>query len=112
MQATDKIRDKTKPQVIQTTPVSASSRQVAHFYQRSITNTHANTSFLHLCNSIMGTITQTPKHLNEEWARLMRKGRYFSYKERGHTTYDCFKKGKIVAISEGVSEDNNSQEKV
>ncbi len=59
----------------------------------------------------MGTMTPTPHHSDEERARLMKEGRCFSCKERGHTAYDCPRKVKIAAILEGVSEDSNSQGK-
>ena len=111
MQAIDRIRDRTKPQATQPTPASVSIREVVHPYQRPVTNTRANSSFSRLSNSIMGTMTPMPQHSNEKRARLMKEGKYFSCKERGHTTYDCLKKGKIAAISEGVSEDSDSQGK-
>ena len=38
----------------------------------------------------------------------MKKGKCFSCKKKGHTTYNCSKKGKIAAISESISEDSNS----
>ena len=56
-------------------------------------------------------MTLTPQYLDEKQAHLMRKGRCFSCKEKGHTVYDCLRKGKIAAISEGLIEDNSSQEK-
>ncbi len=59
----------------------------------------------------MGIITLTPQHSDEERVRLMKEGRYFNCKERGHTAYDCPKKGKIAAISEDVSKDNDSKRK-
>ena len=111
MQATDRIRDRIKPQATRATPASASMRQVTHPYQRPVTNTRANTSFLRLSSSITGTMTPTPQYLDEKRARLMKEGRCFSYKERGHTTYDCPRKGKIAAISESISEDSDSQGK-
>ncbi len=60
MQATDRIRDRIKPQATRATPASASMRQVTHPYQRPVTNTRANTSFSHLSSSITGTMTPTP----------------------------------------------------
>lgn len=39
----------------------------------------------------------------------MKERRYFSYKKRGHTAYNCPKKGEIAVIQEGVSEDSDSQ---
>ncbi len=41
----------------------------------------------------------------------MKESRCFSCKERGHTVYDCPRKRKIAAISEGINKDNNSQGK-
>ena len=111
MQATNRIRDRIKPQAIQATPVSAFMRQVTHPYQRPVTNIRANISFSCLSSSITGIITPTTQHSDEKWARLMKKGRCFSCKERGHTIYDCPRKEKIAAISENISEDSDSQEK-
>ena len=37
----------------------------------------------------------------------MKNGRYFSCKKKGHNAYNCPKKRKIAAISEGISEDSN-----
>lgn len=44
--------------------------------------------------------------------RLINKGKCFSCKKRGHTTYDCFRKGKIAAIFGIVHEENNNQKEV
>ena len=109
MQATNRIKDRTKLlQLTQTlVPIYSSTKT----YQVPITNSCANTSFSRLSNSITGTIMLTPQHSEKGRARLMKEGRCFSCKERGHTAYNCPKKGKIAAISEGVSEDSNSQEK-
>ncbi len=111
MQATDKIRDRIKPQATQATPASNFMRQVTHPYQRPVTNTRANTLFSCLSSSITGTMTPTRQHSDEERARLMKEGRCFSCKEKDHTTYDYPRKGKIAAISESISEDSDSQRK-
>ena len=76
-----------------------------------VTNSHANNFFSCFSSSIAGTVTPTPQQLKEEQKRLMKKSRCFSYKERGHTAYDCPEKEKIAAILGCVSEDNNSQGK-
>ena len=52
-----------------------------------------------------------PQHLDEKQIRLIKEGRCFSYKKRGYIAYHCLKKGKIIAISEGVSKDSNSKGK-
>ncbi len=111
MQAIDRIRDRIKPQATWATPASTSIRQVTYPYQRLVTNTYVNTLFLRFSSSITGTITPRPQHSDEEQVRLMREGRCFSCKERGHTAYDCPRKGKIAALSESISKDSNSQEK-
>ena len=46
-------------------------------------------------------------HLKKKQAQLMKEGRCFNCKKRGHITYNCSKKGKIAAILENVSKDNN-----
>ena len=109
MQATDRIRDRTKP--LRSTQTSAPTYSSTKTYQVPVTNSRANPSFSRLSSSITGTVTPTPRHSEEERARLMKEGRCFSCKKRGHTAYDYPKKGKIAAISEGVSEDSNSQGK-
>ena len=76
-----------------------------------ISNSHANTFFFRFSSSITEIVTPTLRHLEKEQARLMKEGRCFNCQKRGHTAYDCPKKEKIAAISEGVSEDSNSQEK-
>ena len=76
-----------------------------------VINSRANTSFSSLSSSITGTVTPTPQCLGEKQARLMKKGKCFSCKKKGHTAYDCPKKRKIAGISEGMSENSNSQEK-
>ncbi len=86
-------------------------RQVTHLYPRPVTNTRADTSFSRLSSSIMGIMTPTPQHSDEEQARLIKEDRYFSYKERGHIAYDYPRKGKIAAISESISKDSDSQGK-
>lgn len=109
MQATDRIRDRTKP--IQTSSTSVFIRPVAAPYQRPVTNTRANTSFSRLSSSILGTMTPMPQHSDKEQARLMKEGRCFSCKERGHTAYEYPRKGKIATISKSLIEDNSSQGK-
>ena len=41
----------------------------------------------------------------------MKDGKYSNYNKRGYTTYDSLKKGKIIAILEGISKNSNSQGK-
>ena len=109
IQATDRIRDKIK--LLQSTQTSAPIYSSTKTYQVPVTNNCTNTSVSRLSSFITRTVTPTPRHLKEEWACLMKEDRYFRCKKRGHTAYNCPKKGKIAAISEGVSEDSNSQGK-
>ena len=39
---------------------------------------------------------------------MIKKGKFFCYKKKGHTTSDFLKKGKIAAISEDVRKASNS----
>ncbi len=57
----------------------------------------------------MGTMTPMPQYSDEERARLIKEGRCFSCKERGHTVYDYPRKRKIATILEGISKDSDSQ---
>lgn len=49
--------------------------------------------------------------MEKEQACFIKQNRCFNYKKRGHTTSDYSRKGKIVAILDGVGEYNNSQDK-
>lgn len=52
------------------------------------------------------------QYSEEEQVRLTKKGRCFSYREKGYIhAYNYSKKEKIAAISEGISENSNSQGK-
>ena len=109
MQAIDRIRDRTK--LLQSTQSSVSTNSSVGSYQLPAINTRANTPLSCLSSSISGTMSSTPRHSEKERAWLMKEGRYFSCKKKDHTTYGCLKKGKIAAISEGVSEGSDSQGK-
>ena len=64
MQATDRIRDRTKP----TRLASNSLGRVVTPYQCSVSSTRTNTPFSRLSSSISRTITSTPQHSEEERA--------------------------------------------
>lgn len=72
-----------------------------------MTNSCSNTLFSRLSSFIIRTLTPTSQHSKEKQVYLMKEGRCFSCKEKGHIAYECPKKEKIVAISEGVSKDSN-----
>lgn len=71
-------------------------------------NTQANILFSHLTSSISGIMTSIPWHLDKEQVRFMKKRRCFSSEERGYTTYDYDKRGKIADILESDDENNES----
>lgn len=71
MQIKNRIKDRTKPLAIQAILASVSIREVTCPYQKPVTNTHANTSFLRLLSFIIVTMTSTPQYLDEEQAGLM-----------------------------------------
>ena len=58
MQATDRIRDKTKP--LQLTQTSAPIYSSTKTYQVSVINSRANSSFSRFFSSITRTVTPTP----------------------------------------------------
>ena len=109
MQATDRIRDKTKP--LKSILISAPTYSSTKIYQMPITNTCANTFFSCLFSSIIGILTLTAQRSEEKQACLIKESTCFSCKEECNITYDCPKKEKITATLESVSEDSKSQEK-
>ena len=109
MQATNRIRDKTKPLLL--TETSAPTYSSNKTYQVPVTNSCANTFFSHLSSSITRTVTLKPQPSEEKQTRLMKKSRCFSYKKKDYIAYDCPKKEEIAAISESISKDSNSQGK-
>ena len=44
----------------------------------------------------------------KEQAWLIKGSRCFNCKEKGYITYNCPKKGKIAAMSKGISKNSNS----
>lgn len=80
-------------------------------YQKLVTNTQANISFLRLFCFIMQIMTNMSQHLNEKQTCFMKKNRYFTCEKRDHSAYYSSEKSKIVTISESISKDNKSQEK-
>ena len=64
MEATNRIRDRTKP--LQSIQTSAPTYFSINTYQMLITNSCANTFFSRLFNSITETVMLTPQHLNKE----------------------------------------------
>ena len=109
MQATNKIKNRTKP--LQSTQSSISINSSAKSYQVPTITTCDSTLFSRLFNSILGTISPMPQYLEKEQIWLMKEKRCFCCKERNHKAYDCPRKGKIAAILEGLSEGSDSQRK-
>ena len=64
MQITNRIRDITKP--LQPTLNSTIILPYAQPYQVFVTNSHTNTSFSNLSNSITGTLLPMPQYLEEK----------------------------------------------
>lgn len=105
----DKNREKTNP--LWSAQILAPPNSCIRSYLLFITNTYANTPFSCLFYSITGIIMPIPWHAEKEQVCLMKKGRWFSCKKKGYTTYDYPEKGKITAIVESASENNNTQSK-
>lgn len=60
----------------------------------------------------MGIMIPKPLYLDEEQTCLIKMGRYFNCKEKGHTTCDRLRKTKIAAILDSISKNSNNQKKV
>ena len=106
MQATNRIRDRIKPQTTQITSISI--RLVTLLYQKSVITIYANILFLRFSISIMRIMTSTPQYLDEKQVHQIKEGRCFSCKEKNHTLFDYSRKEKIVVILERFIEDNSS----
>ena len=94
MQATNKIRDRTKP--LQSIQSSVFTNSSAGSYQMSAINTYANTSFFRYFSSISKTMSPTTQYSEEERVQLMKKTRCFSCKKRGHTANNYPRRGKLL----------------
>ena len=105
MQATDRIREKAKSFTTVQTTAKVPLKAVT-FSSRAPAISNKNTSFLRLSNTFRGSITPTPRNLNAEISQLMKEGRYFNCKERGHTMLNCPKKANVSAITDASDIDD------
>ena len=105
MQATDRIREKTKSSIIVQTTAKVPLKAVT-FSSQAPAIPNKNTSFLRLSNTFRGFITPTPKNLDAEILQLMKEGRCFNCKERGHTMLNCLKKANVFVITNASDIDN------
>lgn len=106
MQATEKIKNKTK--LLWPLPTLAPTSSNTKPYLVPIINCRTNIFFSYFSNSIMGTWTPTFQYFEEEQACLIKKNKCFSYKQKGHTAYDCPSKGKIAVILKSVSKNSKN----
>lgn len=60
---------------------------------------------------IIRILMPTPQRLEEKQAYLMKKSKYFSYKQSSHTIYNYLSKRKIAIILKNINENKNSQKK-
>ena len=105
MQATDRIREKAKSFITVQTTAKVPLKAVT-FSSRAPAIPNKNTSFLRLSNTLQGSITPTPRNLDVEISQLIKEGRCFNCKERGHTMLDCPKKVNISAITDASDIDD------
>lgn len=109
MLAMDKYRDRAK--LLQLLQISASTSSCAKFYWMLVINYCTNILFSYFSNSIIETLTSISQHSEEKQVYLIKKSRYFNYKQKGYTAYNCLSKKKIAAILESVNKHNKNQEK-
>ena len=105
MQVTDRIRKKAKSSTTVQTTAKVLLRAVT-FSSRAPTIPNKNTSFSRLSNTLRGSITPTPRNLDAEISQLIKEGRCFNYKERGHTMLNCPEKAKVSTITDISNIDN------
>ncbi len=105
MQATDRIRKKAKSSTTVRTTANVPLRAVIGS-SRAPMVPNKNTSFSHLSNTFRVFITPTPRNSDAEISLLMKEGRCFNYKERGHTMLNCPEKAKVSAITDASDIDD------
>ena len=98
MQATDRIREKAKSSTTVRTTANVPLRAVTSFSQTPAVP-NKNTAFSRLSNILRGSITLTPRNSDAEISQLMKEGRCFNCKGKGHTMLNCPEKAKVSAIT-------------
>ena len=105
MQVTDQIREKAKSstivQIIAKVPLRA---VICSFRAPAVPN--KNTSFSRLSNTVQESITLTSRNSDAKISQLMKEGRYFNCKRRGHMMLNCPEKAKVSAITDASDIDN------
>ena len=105
MQVTDWIRKKSKSSTtVQTTPNVPLRAVTSSSWTPAISN--KNTSFLHLSNTLWGSITSMPRNLDVEISQLMKKGKCLNCKRKVYTMLNCLEKTQVSAITDTSDIDN------
>ena len=99
MQATNRIRKKAKSFTTIQIIVNVLLRAVTNS-SKAFAISNQNTFFLRLFNTLQGSITPTPRNLDVKISQLMKKGKCFNCKKRGHTMLNCLKKAKVFTITD------------
>ena len=97
MQTTNWIRKKAKSSIKVQTAANIFLRAVI-CSSRALTVFNNNTFFSHLSNTLWETTTLTTRNLDAETLWLMKEGRCFNYKGKGHIILNCPENAKISAI--------------
>ena len=105
MQATDRIRKKAKSFTTVQTTAKVPLKAIT-FSSQALAIPNKNTSFLRLSNTLRGSIIPTPRNLDAEISQLMKEGRCFNCKERGHIMLNCPKKANVSAITDASNIDD------
>ena len=105
MQATDWIKKKAKSSTTIKTAANVLLRVVtSSSWAPTISNN--NTFFSRLFNTLWGTITLIPQNLNAKILRLIKKGKSFNYKGKGHIMLNCLEKARISINIDASDIDN------
>ena len=105
MQASDWIKKKAKSSTTVQTIAKVPLKAVT-FSSRAHAIPNKNTFFLCPTNILQGSITPTPKNSDAEISQLIKEGKCFNCKERGHTMLNCPKKDNVFVITDASDIDN------
>ena len=107
MQAIDQIKQRTKSSTaVQNTATNVFLKTITSSFQALSLLSNNNNFFSRFFNSFWRTITPIPQTFDAELLWLMKKGRCFNCKGRGHTMLNCLKKAKVSTILDTLDIDN------
>ncbi len=105
IKVTNRIREKAKSSTTVQTTANVSLKAVISSSRAPVVP-NKNTSFLRLSNTFREFIILTPRNLDAEISQLMKEGKYFNCKGKGHIMLNCPEQTKVSAIIDISNIDN------